>query len=235
MPSTGQRTPPYTPLARGKRRPERSDSPAPSIHPAETTSPPKKAAKHDTVVNDVKVEELAESEAGYWADEEVVYPDELEEVNSSDGDDEMSSSDDDDDAHSDTTGIARRLSRLRCGDEDAEENFERERHRRHLTRRMSARLFKRTHSQSVKGDTEDTDADAIDDQDLESSQRRLRRRVRGPREAETDVMVEETMSSPLESSRQRSDMEGLQSPETPEQYRRHRKQPVESDGMEIDS
>lgn len=172
-------TPPYTPHRnKGKRRLERSDSPASSIHPAETTSPAKKAAKRAALDN-VRVEELADGDVGFLTDMDVVYPEELEEVPTSDGDDELSSSDGE---HSDS-GIARRLSRLRCGDENAEAVFEKGRRLRRMSKRMGSRIFKRSHSQSVKSDTDITDADAMDDQDVAASQRRLRRRVRGPREA----------------------------------------------------
>ncbi|KAK5124350.1 hypothetical protein LTR85_001567 [Meristemomyces frigidus] len=170
------RTPPYTPHRnKGKRRLERSDSPASSVHPAETTSPAKKAAKRAAVDN-VQVEELAEGDLGFLTDIDVVYPEELEEVPSSDGDDELSSSD----GEQSDTGIARRLSRLRCGDENAEAEFEKGRRLRRMSKRMGSRIFKRSHSQSVKSDTDVTDPDAMDGQDVATSQRRLRRRVRGP-------------------------------------------------------
>ncbi|KAK4545082.1 hypothetical protein LTR36_003633 [Oleoguttula mirabilis] len=184
-------TPPYTPRrAKGKRRLERADSPASSVHPAETTSPAKKIAKRATVDN-VRVEELAEGDVGFMTDIDVVYPEELEEVPSSDGDDELSPSDDE---HSDT-GMTRRMSRLHCGDENAEVEFEKGRRLRRMSKRMSSRIFKRSHSQSVNSDAETTDVDAMADQDIAASQRRLRRRVRGPREAEL-VFEEMQRSSP---------------------------------------
>nr|POE75805.1 hypothetical protein CFP56_67824 [Quercus suber] len=183
-------TPPFTP-ARGKRRLERSDSPASSIHPTETCSPAKKIVKR-TVSDHVKVEELKEGDVGYQTDVEVIYPQELEEAESnSDGDDEMSSTDADDPDEL----ITRRLSRM-CYDDRPEADFEKERRRRHLMRRAGDRAsFKRSHSQSLKSDDMDftTDLDAMDDHDLTASQRRLRRRVRGPRDAE--VVYEEVLRS----------------------------------------
>ena len=171
-------TPPYTPH---KRRLERSDSPAStsgrSIHPAETVSPAKKAIKRAAQDN-VKVEEVTERDLGYASDIDVVYPESLSEVNSeTDGDDERSSSDDDE--HSDS-GIARRMSKLQCADGESESEVVRRRLERRS--RRSQHKVKRTHSQSVKSDTEVTDPDAMDDQDVEASARRLRRRTRGPAE-----------------------------------------------------
>lgn len=185
------RTPPYTPH-RAKRRLERSDSPASSIHPAETCSPAKKIVKR-TASDHVKVEELVEGDLGYQSDIESIYPEELEEAASnSDGDDEMSSSDSD----GPDEAITRRLSRLSCG-ELSEVDFEKERRRRHVMRRAGEKAaFKRSHSQSVKSDTDvTTDPDAMDDQDLIASRRRLRRRVHGPREAE-EVLEDVPRSSP---------------------------------------
>ncbi|KAK3709960.1 hypothetical protein LTR37_010579 [Vermiconidia calcicola] len=173
-------TPPYTPH-RNKRPLERNDSPASarSIQPAETTSPAKRAAKRRQVQDDVKVEELTEGDAGYTTDLDVVYPEELEEVES-DSDNEYESSDDDDD-NDPGTGIADRLSRLGC-DDSPEAEFEKKRRENRLRKRKDSRVFKRSHSQSVKGDTEATDSDAMGDHDLTASARRLRRRVGGPTE-----------------------------------------------------
>ena len=72
-----------------------------------------------------------------------------------------------------------RFSRLGC-DDSGEAEFEKKRRAKHVKRRADSRVFKRSHSQSAKGDAEATDSDAIGDQDLEGSARRLRRRVRGP-------------------------------------------------------
>lgn len=170
-------TPPCTPARKQKRRLERSDSPS-SIHPYETSSPAKKAAKR--VAGDhVRVEELVEGDLGYQTDLDIVYPEELEEAaSSSDMNGETTESD-----HSESeAGLSRHLSRLRCKDDGKES--ERRRRERHAARRQSSRLFKRSHSQSVttdvKSEAELTDPDVLPDQDLEGSRRRLRRRVRGP-------------------------------------------------------
>ena len=173
-------TPPYTPH-RTKRGLERSGSPASarSIQPAETSSPAKKAARR-YVSDDVKVEELTEGDAGYITDVDVVYPQELEEIESDSDDESASSRNDDSDG-----GITNRLSRLDC-DDSPEAEFERKRREKHLRKRMDARVFKRSHSQSVKSDTETTDPDAMADHDLSASARRLRRRVRGPTEVRAD-------------------------------------------------
>lgn len=174
-PKHAPRTPPYTPH-RAKRPFQRSDSPASisSVQPAETTSPAKKAAKW-TVPDNVKVEELVEGDAGYVTDIDVVEPAELEEKISNDSEDESS----EDDGHDSDTGISQRFQELGCHD-DEEAEFERKRREHHVRRRTSSRLFKRTHSQSIKSDSEVSDIEAMGDHDLSSSARRLRRRVRGP-------------------------------------------------------
>ncbi|KXL42428.1 hypothetical protein M433DRAFT_136443 [Acidomyces richmondensis BFW] len=210
--ASGPRTPPYTPHRKkykptrassitGRCQLERSASPASSasVQPAETESPSKKTAKLEVSASDgvdkeeekgnetLKVEELLEGDVGYITDIDVVYPEELEEANSSDSHSAgfTTSSDLDSDSDSDDA-VARKLSRLRCGDENAEANFEEGRRLRRLSKRnMGSRLVKRTHSQSAKGDTmsDFTDLEAIDDHDRADSQRRLRRRVKGPQEA----------------------------------------------------
>ena len=167
-------TPPYTPH-RTKRPLERNDSPASarSIHPAETSSPAKRAPKR-CIKDDVTVEELTEGDAGYITDIDVVYPHELEEVESDSGDDSDGSDGDESD-----NGITGRLSRLDCED-SPEGQFEKKRREKHLRKRKDSRLFKRSHSQTVKSDTEAVDPYAMADHDLYGSARRLRRRVRGP-------------------------------------------------------
>ena len=168
-------TPPYTPH-RAKRRFERSDSPASisSIQPAETTSPAKKVARR-SVEDNVTVEELVEGDLGYATDVDVVYPEELEEKTSSTSADESS----DDDGNESETGISQRFQELGChASEEAE--FEKKRREKHLRTRTNSRLFKRSHSEIIKSDSEVSDVEAMGDHDLVSSARRLRRRVGGP-------------------------------------------------------
>ncbi|EMC95557.1 hypothetical protein BAUCODRAFT_493774 [Baudoinia panamericana UAMH 10762] len=201
--SSNLHTPPYTPhRGKGKRtRVERSDSPASSIHPAETESPAKKAAKRAPFVlaegaDEIKVEELVEGDVGYMTDIDVVYPEELEEAGSSSdehgADDELSAGDDDlRDDELPEAGLTRRLSKLHCNDAEGEARFEVGRRQRRMSKRLASRnVFKRTHIQSAtKSETEEggTEADVIDDHDLPASRRRLRRRVEGPRETEGPV------------------------------------------------
>ena len=170
-------TPPYTPLHRnkGKRPLSRSESPASpvSIHPTETTSPAKKAAKKRATsaeVDQVLVEEL---DAGYQTDTSVVYPETLEEASSPrsatlEASDPMESDSDAEMTDGETRGLSRRLSLLYCGDENAKELFEKGRRERRMSKRLSARMFKRSHSQSVKGDSEELE-------DMTASQKKLRR------------------------------------------------------------
>lgn len=215
-------TPPYTPARATKRRLERSDSPAStigSIHPAETRSPAKKAAKR-AATDDIQVEELTEGDIGYLTDIDVVYPDELEEISSSDSDEDRDATDV---SETEATHLTRKLSRLRCGD-DQEVDFEQRRRQRHIEKRGGSRMFKRTHSQSVKSETDVTDVDAMDDHDIGASQRRLRRRVRGPREA--GIAFEDLRSSP-EASNASAATDGY--------YLKRTAAPVaESDDMDVD-
>jgi hypothetical protein len=191
LPGNAPHTPPYTPH-RAKRPLERNDSPASvrSIHPAETSSPAKKAAKKQ-VKDDVKVEELTEGDAGYITDIDVVYPHELEEIET----DSDHSSDGGDEEHEFSDDIASRLSRLGC-DDSPEGQFERKRRAEHLRRRRDSRVFKRSHSQSVKSDTEVTDPEAMADHDVAASARRLRRRVRSP--TGFDSGMDDVTSSPTQ-------------------------------------
>ncbi|KAK4498414.1 hypothetical protein PRZ48_011072 [Zasmidium cellare] len=216
-------TPPYTPARVTKRRLERSDSPAStvgSIHPAETSSPAKKAAKR-AATDDIQVEELAEGDMGYMTDLDVVYPEELEEISSSDSDEDQDATDV---SENEASHLTRKLSRLRCGD-DQEVDFEQLRRQRHIEKRAGTRIFKRTHSQSVKSETDVTDADALDDHDLGSSQRRLRRRVRGPREA--GVAFEDLLRSSPEASNASAATDGIHP-------QRNATDGAESDGMDVD-
>lgn len=181
--SARQQTPPYTPARNSKRRLERSATPASrtgSTHPAETISPAKKIAKRSSADN-IKVEELTEGDMGYMTDVDVVYPDELEE-NSTDSDNEDTMTDISD---AEAAGLTRRLSRLRCGD-DRDVEFEQIRQQIHLDKRIP-RTYKRSHSQSVRNEAAPPDPEAMADHDVRISQRRLRRRTRGPSDAPTDI------------------------------------------------
>ncbi len=168
------RTPPYTPR-RVRESLKRADSPASikSLHPTETISPSKNS-DHCTQ-DSVKVEELQEGDAGYLADVDLVYPEELEEPQSNTHSESDSSSGSD----VSDNGISQHFSRLDCDDAVPEGDFERNRRAKRVKKRRESRLFKRTHSQSVKGDVEMADSDAMGDQDRPSSARRLRRRVWG--------------------------------------------------------
>jgi hypothetical protein len=109
------------------------------------------------------LEEL-DSDPGYDCDVEVVRPDHCE------------------DAKSERSGtkaaIFARMNELQL-EEDTSEDEERERIYLKKKKRWSAGIFKRSHSQSVEGDSSYSDNDPLDDMDPNS--RRLRRRVRGPR------------------------------------------------------
>ncbi|KAK6438040.1 hypothetical protein LTR95_005764 [Oleoguttula sp. CCFEE 5521] len=179
---TGPDTPPYTP-AKSKRRLARSDSPALSVHPTETVSPPKKQRK-PTTPDEVTVKELHEGETDYDTDASVIYPQELEEVVSrSDADQDSSHSDNDSDVQQDTTSIAAPFADLRCESSTHEvDDMEQARLAKRRSKRADSRVFKRPHSQTVKsvvpGVSDPTEA--MDDQDTLVGARRLRRRTKEP-------------------------------------------------------
>jgi hypothetical protein len=73
--------------------------------------------------------------------------------------------------------VLARLKELQL-EEESSEDEQRERRYRRKKERWSAGIFKRSHSQSVEGDSSYSDNDPLDD--VVSTARRLRRRVRGP-------------------------------------------------------
>lgn len=180
-------TPPYTP-AKHKRRLERSDSPASSIHPTETSSPAKKVLKR-TPSDNVLVVELPDGELVSLPETDIVSPSELEEaedylseIHSDDHAVEPSyESDRDADYDYDSdSGISSRFARLDCEDQEEESEMAQKRLERRLSKRVSIRVFKRPHSQSADGDTVATDTDDADERNGDASIRRLRRRVLSP-------------------------------------------------------
>lgn len=174
-------TPPYTP-AKPSHRLERADSPASSIHPAETVSPPKKLSK-STASDNLTVEELRDGDPGFLSDTSIVYPQGLEEVHSRSDDDRSTSPlDSDSDIERDESGIVEPFEKLSCnGKEQEEARMENERRARRRIRRTGSRPFKRSHSKTVKGVVGVSDpSEALDDQDTAAGVRRLRRRTKGP-------------------------------------------------------
>lgn len=171
------------------------------IRPNETSSPaPRKKAtkRHQIVEGTVKVEELTDTDAGYIADIEVVYPHELEEAEDSclSGEEGFVKGygsvaqveEDDDDSDDAPSSVAEQFSRLGCADtDDAEAEFEKKRREKHIRRRAESRVFKRPHSLIINPDVEVADSEAMADHDLPMSARRLRRRVEGPDEDVSDV------------------------------------------------
>lgn len=117
-------------------------------------------------------------------DVDVINPDEVEEIESSDGDsDSLDDQNTASDSETEDEGIIRKMSQVRFGD-DRDAVYEKTRQRRNREKRADSRLFKRSHSQSVKSEPEVTDFDAMPDQDRVSSKRRLRRRTKGPDDAD---------------------------------------------------
>lgn len=181
-------TPPYTPAKHHKRRFERSDSPASSIHPAETSSPAKKILKR-TASDGIVVIELPDSDLGLFEDAETVSPAELEEV-----EDYLSVGQDDSEDSDSDSGISSRFERLDCNEREEEIEMTKKRKDRRLSKRTGSRLFKRAHSQTAVSDTEVTDPDGSNDRSGDTNFRRLRRRVEGP--VEGSVGSEGWISSP---------------------------------------
>ncbi|KAF2724369.1 hypothetical protein K431DRAFT_301086 [Polychaeton citri CBS 116435] len=184
-------TPPYTPLRSKASRPfsSRAASPASftsSIHPTEQESPAKKGAQRLASLansNDFQIEEIEDSDIGYHTDVDIVYPQELEERDSDGADSDVSGDSDGEDEEEMDGGIAGRMASMRCDDDESGESGEAADQSRHrgLKQRTGSRIFKRSHSQSMTGEHSDAaDTDAMCDQDLDASARRLRRRVRGP-------------------------------------------------------
>ncbi|SMR56104.1 unnamed protein product [Zymoseptoria tritici ST99CH_3D1] len=173
-------TPPYTPVRNTKRRLEHSNSPASSraasVHPTETVSPAKKVARQSSN-DDITVEELVEGDTGY--DVGGVYPDGLEEA-ISDSDNDWETTSDISDPET-TTGLSQEFSQLLSSSPEAD--FEQLRRQRRRHRRTNSRIYKRSHSQSVANEATVTDVEAMADHDVIGSQRRLRRRTRGPQDA----------------------------------------------------
>jgi hypothetical protein len=191
-------TPPHTP-AKQKRPLERSDSPASSIHPIETSSPAKKVLKRAASDN-VLVVELPDGDIGSFPDPDVVSPSELEEAEEID--DYLS------DIHSDAvepnyesnsdsdsdSGISSRFSRLNCEEQEEQSEMAQKRAERRLSKRSSIRVFKRLHSESVNSDTAATDTDDADERNGDASRKRLRRRVLSP--VGGPIACEDARSSP---------------------------------------
>lgn len=122
------------------------------------------------------LEEL-DSDPGYDCDIEIVRPDHYE------------------DAKSDRSGtkseVFARLNELQLQEDssDDSEKEEMERRYRQKKKRWSAGVFKRSHSQSVEGDSSYSDNDPLDD--VDPTARRLRRRVRGPRDRRESLIFED--------------------------------------------
>lgn len=112
------------------------------------------------------LEELGDSDPGYDCDIEVVQPDQCEDARS-----EKSG------ARSEVLAQLNEL-QLEPDSSDEEERELQERRYREKKKRWSAGIFKRSHSQSVEGDSDYSDNDPLDD--VDPTARRLRRRVRGP-------------------------------------------------------
>lgn len=129
------------------------------------------SSKHKRVVEHAEfvLEEIG-TESEYNSETEVVLPDKLEEASSEKAAEERLEAD---------TNIIGTFKKLTC-DSGSDSDDEQARRYRQKKKRWSAGIFKRTHSQSVEGDSDIDDSEALDDHDVGASARRLRRRVRGP-------------------------------------------------------
>ncbi|KAF2730082.1 hypothetical protein EJ04DRAFT_515471 [Polyplosphaeria fusca] len=114
------------------------------------------------------LEELDDSDPGYDSDIEVILPHSYEDARS------------DREAKSlEANGLARHFENLQCQESSSDEDEQKQRYRR-KKKRWSAGIYsiKRSHSQSVEGDSSYSDNDPQDDPDVNA--RRLRRKLRGP-------------------------------------------------------
>lgn len=111
------------------------------------------------------LEELG-SDPGYDCDIEVLLPDHYEDAGS-----------DTNESRPAENEVYERLKELHLEQETSDEE-EQERRYRQKKKRWSAGVFKRSHSQSIEGDSSYSDNDPLDD--VDPTARRLRRRVRGP-------------------------------------------------------
>lgn len=137
------------------------------------------------------IQELDESHAEYATTIELVYPYETEEYNS----ERFTSEESDLDADDSDGNITSRLSQLHCEDPAGEARMHKGRRKRRLSKRLASRKFKRTHSESVKSESDVTDVDAMADHDSPATARRLRRRTRGPHDMVTELTSEDGLRS----------------------------------------
>lgn len=121
------------------------------------------------------LEEL-DSDPGYDSDIEVLLPDHYEDAKSDNGT---------------KAEVFARLKELQLDEDssDEDEREERQRRYRQKKKRWSAGVFKRSHSQSVEGDSSYSDNDPLDD--VDPNARRLRRRVRGPCDRRGSLIFED--------------------------------------------
>jgi hypothetical protein len=126
----------------------------------EPVRPPRRVLKAEFVL-----EEL-DSDPGYDSDIEVIRPDHCEDAMSDNSGERI-----------DGNGFIDKFKEMHCSEDSEEEDVRRRKYER-KKKRWSAGIFKRSHSQSVEGDSSYSDNDPLDD--VDSTARRLRRRVRGP-------------------------------------------------------
>lgn len=124
---------------------------------------------------DFVLEEL-DSDSDYDSDTPVLRPDQYEDAVSEKNGGKVPES------------VIGKFSELRC-DEDSADEDEQARNYRRKKKRWSAGIFKRSHSQSVGSDSDDSAQ--LDAHDVGSSARRLRRRVRGPEDRRSSLIFED--------------------------------------------
>ncbi|PVH95628.1 hypothetical protein DM02DRAFT_478096, partial [Periconia macrospinosa] len=118
------------------------------------------------------LEELNSSDAGYDSDVEVVQPDHFS------------------DAHSERSEtFLEGFKEMQILPDSSDDEEKRDRIYRRKKKRWSAGIFKRSHSQSIEGDSSYSDNDPLDD--VDSTARRLRRRVRGPADRRASLVFED--------------------------------------------
>lgn len=122
------------------------------------------------------LEEL-DSDPCYDSDVEVIHPTHFEEAKS--------------DRSGTRSEVLAKLREMQIEEDtsDEEEREMQERRYREKKKRWSAGIFKRSHSQSVEGDSSYSDNDPADD--VDPTARRLRRRVRGPADRRASLIFED--------------------------------------------
>ncbi|KAI9816559.1 MAG: hypothetical protein M1827_001691 [Pycnora praestabilis] len=148
------------------------------------------------------IEELRDSDISYGSDIEVLHPDQYEDVGSA-RDKLENFGEDADKVDEQRNNILSGLQMLHCDDDEGPPGptYEHDRRYRKKKKRWSAGIFKRTHSQSIGSDSDSNDSEILDAQDIGSSARRMRRRVKGPGDRNSSIFDDSMIVAEIEESK----------------------------------